>query len=135
MALVVLFCAASVNYGYPDPASLALRAAARSGNMAALSSIVHSMGRNGIDLEPALGEASSYGRVKAMKFLISRGAHDYSGALVKASLRNQIAAVRYLLDHGDAHIDDQDLLMARLAAGSADSTEAEFYLHVHLMHH
>lgn len=133
MVFVVLFCAASVNYGYPDPASLALRAAARTGNMAALSSIVHSMGRNGVDLEPALGEASSYGRVKAMKFLISRGAHDYTGALVKASLRNQIGAVRYLLD-SDAHIGEADLRLARLAAGGSDSTEVEFLLVTRIMH-
>ena len=115
MVFVVLFVA-SVNYGYPNPESVALRAAARNGNMAALSSIVHSMGRDGIDLEPALGEASSYGRIKAMKFLISRGAHDYTNALVKASLRNQIGAVRYLLD-SDAHIGEADLRLARVAAG------------------
>ncbi len=129
---VVLFVT-SLNYGYPDPAALALRTAARNGNMAALTSIVHSMGRGGIDLEPAFGEASSYGRIKAMKFLVSRGAHDFTGALVKASLRNQIGAVRYLLD-SDAHIGEADLRLARLAAGGADSTEVEFLLVTRIMH-
>ncbi len=132
MVFVTLFVV-SLNYGYPDPAALALRAAARTGNMAALSSIVQSVGRNGVDLEPALGEASSYGRVKAMQFLISRGAHDYSNALVKASLRNQIGAVRYLLD-SDAHIREADLRLARLAAGGADSTEVEFLLVTRIMY-
>jgi len=133
MVFVILLVPSIINYGYPDPAALALRTAARNGNMAALSSIVHSMGRNAIDLEPALAEASSYGRVKAMKFLISRGACDFSGALVKASLRNQIGAVRYLID-SDAHICEADLRLARIAAGGSDSTEVEFLLVTRIMH-
>ena len=113
----------------------AMKMAARNGNLMQLSQLVQTMKSQPVSLNPVLLEASSYGRIKVIQYLITQGADDYSGALVYASLRNQIQAVRYLLDHGDEHIDDQDLLMARLAAGSADSTEAEFYLHVHLMHH
>jgi hypothetical protein len=113
----------------------AMKMAARNGNLMQLASLVQTAKQQPISLNPILLEASSYGRIKVIQYLIAQGADDYSGALVYASLRNQIQAVRYLLEHGDAHIDDQDLLMARLAAGSADSTEAEFYLHVHLMHH
>ncbi len=112
----------------------AMKAVARNGNLMQLSQLVQTMKSQPISLNPALLEASSYGRIKVIQYLIAQGADDYSGALVYASLRNQIAAVRYLLDHVDEHIDDQDLLVARLAAGSADSTEAEFFLHVHLMH-
>ena len=113
----------------------AMKMAARNGNLMQLASLVQTAKQQPISLNPILLEASSYGRIKVIQYLIAQGADDYSGALVYASLRNQIQAVRYLLEHGDEHIDDQDLLMARLAAGSADSTEAEFYLHVHLMHH
>jgi hypothetical protein len=113
----------------------AMKMAARNGNLMQLSRLVQTMKHQPVSLNPVLLEASSYGRIKVIQYLIAQGADDYSGALVYASLRNQIQAVRYLLEHGDEHIDDQDLLMARLAAGSADSTEAEFYLHVHLMHH
>ena len=112
----------------------AMKMAARNGNLVRLASLVQTAKSQPISLNPVLLEASSYGRIKVIQYLIAQGADDYSGALVYASLRNQIQAVRYLLKHGDEHIDDQDLLMARLAAGSADSTEAEFYLHVHLMH-
>jgi len=133
MVFTALF-ATALTYGYHgDPATIALMAAARNGNMAALSSIVHSQGRGGINLDPALNEASAYGRIKAMKFLIARGAHDYTGALVRAALRNQIGAVRYLLD-SDACIEEEDLQLARLAAGGADSAEVEFLLVTHLMH-
>ncbi len=118
---------------YGDPTMHALKAAARTGNMAALCSIVHSQGRDGINLEPALAEASAHGRIKAMKFLVSRGAHDYTAALVRASLRNQIGAVRYLLD-SDIRIEEPDLALARLAAGGAGSTEVEFLLVTHMMH-
>lgn len=125
----------ALTYGYHgDPAALALMNAARTGNMVALSSIVHSQGRGGINLEPAFVEASAYGRIKAMKFLISRGAHDFTGALVRASLRNQIGAVRYLLDSDAYDIEEADLRLARLAAGGAESTEVEFLLVTHLMH-
>ena len=113
----------------------AMKIAARNGNLMQLSSLVQAVKHQPLSLNPVLIEASSYGRIKVIQYLIAQGADDFPGALVHASLRNQIQAVRYLLDHGDEHIDDQDLLMARLAAGSADSTEAEFYLHVHLMHH
>lgn len=112
----------------------AMKMAARNGNLVQLSRLVQTVKAQPISLNPVLLEASSYGRIKVIQYLIAQGADDYSGALVYASLRNQIAAVRYLLENGDEHIDDQDLLMARLAAGSADSTEAEFFLHVHLMH-
>ena len=112
----------------------AMKMAARNGNLLQLSQLVQTMKSQPVSLNPVLLEASSYGRIKVIQYLIAQGADDYSGALVYASLRNQIAAVRYLLKHGDEHIDDQDLLMARLAAGSSDSTEAEFFLHVHLMH-
>lgn len=133
MVFTALF-ATALTYGYHgDPATIALMSAARNGNMAALSSIVHSQGRGGINLDPAFVEASAHGRIKAMKFLIARGAHDYTGALVRASLRNQIAAVRYLLD-SDVNIEEDDLRLARLAAGAADATEAEFLLVTHLMH-
>lgn len=133
MVFTTLF-ATALTYGYHgDPAAIALMSAARNGNMAALSSIVHSQGRGGINLDPALVEASAYGRIRAMKFLIARGAHDYTGALVRAALRNQIGAVRYLLD-SDVYIEEEDLRMARLAAGGADSTEVEFLLVTHLMH-
>ena len=133
MVFTILF-ATALTYGYHgDPAMIALMTAARNGNMAALTSIVHSQGRGGIDLDPAFAEASAYGRIKAMKFLIARGAHDYTGALVRASLRNQIGAVRYLLD-SDIHMEEEDLKLARLAAGGADSTEVEFLLMTHLMH-
>ena len=133
MVFTVLF-ATALTYGYHgDAVTIALMQAARNGNMAALSSIVHSQGRGGINLNPAFVEASAYGRIKAMKFLVARGAHDYTGALVRASLRNQIAAVRYLLD-SDVHIEEEDLELARFAAGGAESTEAEFLLMTHLMH-
>ena len=133
MVFTALF-ATALTYGYHgDPATIALMNAARNGNMAALSSIVHSQGRGGINLDPALNEASAYGRIKAMKFLIARGAHDYTGALVRAALRNQIGAVRYLLD-SDAYIEEEDLQLARLAAGGSDSAEGEFLLVTHLMH-
>ena len=133
MVFTVLF-ATALTYGYHgDAVTIALMQAARNGNMAALSSIVHSQGRGGINLDPAFVEASAYGRIKAMKFLIARGAHDYTGALVRASLRNQIAAVRYLLE-SDVHIEEEDLQLARFAAGGAESTEAEFLLMTHLMH-
>jgi hypothetical protein len=133
MVFTVLF-ATALTYGYHgDPATVALMAAARNGNMAALSSIVHSQGRGGINLDPAFAEASAHGRIKAMKFLVARGARDYTGALVRASLRNQIGAVRYLLD-SDVYIEEEDLRLARLAAGGADSTEVEFLLMTHLMH-
>ncbi len=133
MVFTVLF-ATALTYGYHgDAVTVALMQAARNGNMAALSSIVHSQGRGGINLDPAFVEASAYGRIKAMKFLIARGAHDYTGALVRASLRNQIAAVRYLLD-SDVHIEEEDLQLARFAAGGAESTETEFLLMTHLMH-
>jgi len=133
MVFTVLF-ATALTYGYHgDPATIALMTAARNGNMAALSSIVHSQGRGGINLDPAFVEASAYGRIKAMKFLIARGAHDYTGALVRAALRNQIGAVRYLLD-SDVHIEEEDLQLARLAAGGSDSAEVEFLLVTHLMH-
>ena len=112
----------------------AMKTAARNGNLVQLHQIVQTVRPESVNLNPVLLEASSYGRIKVIQYLISQGADDYSGALVYASLRNQIQAVRYLLKHGDEHIDDQDLLMARLAAGSSDSTEAEFFLHVHLMH-
>ena len=124
----------ALTYGYSgDPATLALMNAARTGNMAALSSIVHSQGRNGINLDPAFVEASAYGRIKAMKFLVARGAHDFTGALVRASLRNQIGAVRYLQQRAAYEIEEADLRLARLAAGGADSTEVEFLLVTHLM--
>ena len=133
MVFTVLF-ATALTYGYHgDAVTIALMRAARNGNMAALSSIVHSQGRGGINLNPAFVEASAYGRIRAMKFLVARGAHDYTGALVRASLRNQIAAVRYLLD-SDVHIEYEDLELARFAAGGADSTEAEFLLMTRLMH-
>ena len=133
MMFTALF-ATALTYGYHgDPATIALMNAARNGNMAALSSIVHSQGRNSISLDAAFAEASAYGRIKAMKFLIARGAHDYTGALVRASLRNQIGAVRYLLD-SEVDIDEEDLRLARLAAGGADSTEVEFLLVTRLMH-
>lgn len=111
----------------------ALKAAARNGNMAALSSIVHSMGRDGIDLDPALAEASAHGRIKAMRFLVARGANDVAGALVEASLRNQIGAARYLLDCEQC-IDEPDLYLARLAAGRSGSIEVEFLLVTRMMH-
>ena len=133
MVFTALFAIAMYHGYHGDPATFALLNAARTGNMAALSSIVHSQGRNGISLEPAFVEASAHGRIRAMKFLIARGAHDYTRALVRASLRNQIGAVRYILD-SDAHIEDADLRLARVAAGSADSTEVEFLLVTRLMH-
>jgi len=130
-----VFFATALTYGhYGDPAATALMAAARNGNMAALTSIVHSEGWGGIDLEPAFAEASAYGRIKAMKFLIARGAHDYPRALVRASLRNQIGAVRYLLDGDACEIEEADLRLARLAAGGADSVEVEFLLVTRIMH-
>lgn len=113
----------------------AMKLAARNGNLVQLATLVQTVKPQPISLNPVLIEASSYGRIKVIQYLLAQGADDYPGALVHASLRNQIQAVRYLLEHGDEHIDDQDLRMARLAAGSADSTEAEFYLHVQLMHH
>jgi hypothetical protein len=131
--LTALFAIALAHGYHGDPATFALVNAARTGNMAALSSIVHSQGRNGISLEPAFVEASAHGRIRAMQFLMARGAHDYTRALVRASLRNQIGAVRYILD-SDAHIEDADLRLARLAAGSADSAEVEFLLVTRLMH-
>jgi len=112
----------------------AMKAAARNGNLVQLSQLVQATKYQSTSLNPVLLEASSYGRIKVIQYLIAQGADDYSGALVYASLRNQILAVRYLLKHGDEHINDQDLLLARLAATSSDSTEAEFFLHVHLMH-
>ena len=132
MVFTVLF-ATALTYGYPDPAVTALRAAARNGNMAALASIVKSQGPNGIDLDLAFTEASAYGRIKAMQFLIARGASDFGGALRKASLRNQIGAVRYLLKC-DVRIADTDLWLARLAAEGAGSAETEFLLVTHMMH-
>jgi hypothetical protein len=134
MVFVALF-AIALNFGYRgDPVSFALINAARTGNMAALSSIVHSQDRKGASLDPAFVEASAYGRVKAMKFLVARGAHDFAGALVCASLRNQIGAVRYLLDSDAYDMEEDELRRARLAAGGADSTEVEFLLVTHLMH-
>lgn len=133
MMFTALFVTA-LTYGYSgDPATLALMNAARTGNMAALSSIVHSQGRDGINLDPAFVEASAYGRIKAMKFLVARGAHDFTGALVRASLRNQIGAVKYILDSDAYEIEEADLRLARLAAGGADSTEVEFLLVTRLM--
>lgn len=133
MVFTALFVTA-LTYGYHgDPVTLALMNAARTGNMAALSSIVHSQGRDGINLDPAFVEASAHGRIKAMQFLIARGAHDFTGALVRASLRNQIGAVRYLLDSDAYEIVEADLRLARLAAGGADSTEVEFLLVTRLM--
>ena len=132
MVFTVLF-ATALTYGYPDPAVTALRAAARTGNMAALASIVKSQGPEGIDLDLAFTEASAYGRIKAMQFLVARGASDFGGALRKASLRNQIGAVRYLLK-GDVRIAETDLWLARLAAEGAGSTETEVLLVTHMMH-
>lgn len=127
--------AVALTYGYRgDPETFALMNAARTGNMAALSSIVQSQGRKGASLDPAFVEASAYGRIKAMKFLVARGAHDFTGALVRASLRNQIGAVRYLLDSDTSDIEEEDLRLARLAAGGAESTEVEFLLVTHIMH-
>lgn len=134
MVFTVLF-ATALTYGYHgDPSTFALMNAARTGNMAALSSIVHSQGRSGASLDPALAEASAYGRVKAMQFLIARGAHDFTGALVRAALRNQIGAVRYILDSDACEIEEADLRLARLAAGGADSTEVEFLLVTYILH-
>lgn len=133
MVFIALF-ATALTYGYRgDPMTLALMSAARTGNMAALSSIVHSQGRGMINLDPAFVEASAYGRIKAMQFLVARGAHDFTGALVRASLRNQIGAVRHLLDSDAYEIEEADLRLARLAAGGADSTEVEFLLVTRLM--
>ncbi len=126
---VVVF-AIALTYG--DPVPVALKRAARNGNMVALSSIVQSMGRGGIDLEPAFMEASAYGRIKAMKFLVAKGAVDVRGALIKASSRNQVHAVRYLLEL-DEHIDELDVELARLVAGGSDSLESEFVLLTHRM--
>ena len=134
MVFTALFAIAMCHGYHGDPATFALLNAARTGNMAALSSIVHSQGRNGISLEPAFVEASAYGRVKAMKFLVARGAHDFAGALLCASLRNQIGAARYLLDSDAYDMEEADLRRARIAAGGADSTEVEFLLVTHLMH-
>jgi hypothetical protein len=134
MVFTALF-AIALTYGFHgDPATVALMSAARTGNMAALSSIVHGLERKGPSLDPAFVEASAYGRIKAMKFLVARGAHDFAGALVRASSRNQIGAVRYLLDSDACDMEETDLQRARLAAGGADSTEVEFLLVTHLMH-
>ena len=132
MLLLATAFAAALTYGYGDPAMLALRLAARNGNMAALTSIVQSQGRDGLDLDLAFTEASSYGRINAMKFLIARGADDFGGALRKAALRNQIAAVRYLLKSG-VGLHETDLWLARLAAETADAAETEFLLVTHMM--
>lgn len=134
MVFTALFTIA-LTYGYRgDPETVALMNAARTGNMAALSSIVHSLDRRGTSLDPAFVEASAHGRVKAMKFLVARGAHDFAGALLCASLRNQIGAARYLLDSDAYDMEEADLRRARVAAGGADSTEVEFLLVTHLMH-
>ena len=133
MLLLATAFTSALTYGYGDPAMLALRLAARNGNMAALTSIVKSQGRDGgLDLDLAFKEASSYGRINAMKFLMARGASDVGGALRKAALRNQIAAVRYLLK-GDVEIQETDLWLARIAAETTDAAETEFLLVTHMM--
>lgn len=130
--LALLTCSA-IALTYGDPAAAALKTAARHGNMPALCSIVQSMGRNGIDLEPAFMEASSNGRVRVMEYLLEKGACDVRGALIKAASRNQIRSVRYLMER-DSVIDELDILLARMVAGGAGSTETEFYLVTWLQH-
>lgn len=111
----------------------ALNAAARNGDMGQLTNIVQSVGSQTLNLEPAFHEASSHGRINAMKYLIAQGADDFNGALVRASINNQIRAVRYLVEH-DQSVVDLDLRLARLAAGSAGATEAEFMIVTHILH-
>ena len=129
--LAALLAVVGLTYG--DPAATALKTAARHGNMPALVSLVQSMGPNVIDLEPAFVEASSYGRIRAMEYLIDKGACDVRGALIKAASRNQIGAVRYLMERNEP-IDELDVQLARLVAGGADATETEFYLVTWLRH-
>jgi len=129
--MLVALLAVGLTYG--DPAAAALKTAARHGNMPALVSLVQSMGPNVIDLEPAFVEASTYGRVRAMEYLIEKGASDVRGALIKAASRNQIGAVRYLMERNES-IDTLDVHLARLVAGGADAAETEFYLVTWLQH-
>lgn len=111
----------------------ALKAAARNGDMGQLTNIVQSVGSQTLNLEPAFHEASSHGRINAMKYLIAQGADDFNGALLRASIHNQIRAVRYLVEH-DQDVVDLDLRLARLAAGNAGATEAEFMIVTHILH-
>ena len=132
-AMLALLVWLAVGLTYGDPAATALKTAARHGNMPALVSLVQSMGPNGIDLEPAFVEASSYGHVRAMEYLIEKGACDVRGALIKAAARNQIGAVRFLMERDDP-VDELDVQLARLVAGGSDATETEFYLVTWLRH-
>ena len=111
---------------------LQLRVAARNGNVADLARIVKAAKSGPVDfdlnLDPAFISASAHGRILAMRYLMDKGASDTTGALIAASHRNQIQAARFLVYHEARFVDEIDLRLAMVAAGSTGSAETEFML-------
>ena len=79
------------------------------------------------DLNRVLIVASMHSRIPSMKMLIARGATDLDTALVGAAMRNQMAAVRFLVSP-ERESPATDMAPAMQIAGLYGAFDVEFYL-------
>jgi len=100
---------------------------ARNGDHARLSALIGASPITESDLNRVLIVASAHSRITTMKVLIAKGATDLDTALVAAAMRNQMAAVRFLVSPERAS-PATDMAAAMTAAGLYGAFDAEFYL-------
>tara|TARA_B100000795_G_scaffold164617_1_gene123821 strand:- start:1297 stop:1677 length:381 start_codon:yes stop_codon:yes gene_type:complete len=103
-------------------ASIDLAIAARNGDLARVTSLVNEY--ENIDIEPAFLMSASYCRILVMRYLIESGARDFDGALAAAAFRNQMQALRLLVECDNS----LKLSTAMRVASISGSTEAEYFL-------
>ena len=116
--LSILHARASIELGY----------AARNGDMYQMREIFKSRKPENLNIESALTLSASYSRIPAMRYLICMGAKDTDTALVAASVRNKIKAIRFLISEEQCKVPATDLVSAMKAADSSGAADAEWLL-------
>lgn len=127
-SLPMLWAVALVASALSHPYSVAdLSHVARNGNHNRLLALLSSAPVPESDLNRVLIVAAMYSRIPSMKILIAKGATDLDTALLGAAMRNQMAAVRFLVSP-ERTTPATDMARAVQIAGMHGAVDAEFYL-------
>ena len=124
----MLWTVALVASAIAHPYSVAeMSRVARNGDHYRLLALLSTASVDVPDLNRVLIVASMHSRIPSMKMLIARGATDLDTALIGAAMRNQMAAVRFLVSP-ERESPATDMARAMRAAGLYGAFDAEFYL-------
>ena len=109
------------------PSHRKLMRAAREGNVGTLRRVVLETPLKDLRLDDALAAAAANARLNAMSFLIDSGAADLDRALLRAAMRDHVAAAKFLISE-ERVVPAENLSSARVAAASTSALNVEWLL-------